>query len=243
MSKCHRAHVKKYLEHQAKVLEKLLHEKSDVHQFRVTLRRLRAGMRFVKKDSKAHKFTHRMGSSRNLGRLRELEVALKDAKLYRVDDHLIRLRLSMMQKRNQLLIGKHQLNKLVADLKASLKNIKIKKRNIKGEIEEIQIRLNRWQRPLPKSRNQFHRFRIDIKRARYAMEALGCEALLLQKLQKLQDILGRGHDLAVLQRFVGRNQSIRKDEMAYYQKASREIPSALRFIGDEIINLEMRPLR
>src|SRR5678816_1083789 len=60
----------------------------------------------------------------------------------------------------------------------------------------------------PKAPTERHELRIQAKKARYVLECLGRRA---PSIEKLQDHLGREHDLHVLQQLIGRKRALIRD--------------------------------
>jgi CHAD domain-containing protein len=77
----------------------------------------------------------------------------------------------------------------------------------------------------PKTPAGRHGLRIQAKKVRYVLECLGRRSLALEK---LQDHLGREHDLAVVREVIGTKRGMARDERQARASANRVMPRALR---------------
>ncbi len=76
-----------------------------------------------------------------------------------------------------------------------------------------------------KGKAQMHALRIEAKKARYAIEALGGDGLALAGLQRR---IGHAHDLSVLQALLGATAAVTRLERRAWAVASKGLPAAVR---------------
>ena len=231
-----------YVKEQADILERLVKKKGrllspkEVHDLRVVTRRLRASLVLLNDQPdqthllKLYRTLSKLGKA--LGAQRELDVALQDARHYSLDTSDLRkshrklrdkVRDKLNSKRRKRIF--RQLRKINTDLQ-SRKTIRLEKA-FDRHLKEA----NRWKHQELKDLKQLHELRIAIKKFRYALEALGRP---VQPLRKLQNLLGRVHDLEILQRSVGRNAAVSLDQASTLTKAKRLVRPALQFTESQI---------
>ena len=87
----------------------------------------------------------------------------------------------------------------------------------------------------PKTPEARHDLRIRGKKVRYVLECLGRRS---RSLERMQEHLGREHDLAVVRDFVGSRPGIARDERAARVQANRIMATALRSAMKELHMLQ-----
>jgi CHAD domain-containing protein len=193
-----------YKDEQLKLFEVLLKKASkhprtkNIHQIRVTMRRLAV----VINSSNLQKL------AKALGKERDLDVAIKNA-------HIYGLRTGKLE-RAQKKARKKSKRALKAFNPTYLK--RPPQKNILMSYKIMMRKLNRELAGLEKldlDKKQLHLFRITLKQVRYGLEAVG---LFQEKLQKMQDLLGRIHDLEKLQKLKGKKLEFRRTKIELFKK-------------------------
>jgi len=224
------SHFKQEVRHFANLLGRVSCKQKieDVHQLRVSGRRLRALLWVLQNqnritESKAlKKSLKKLG--RKLGDRRQLDVALKDARHF----HLKTKKIKQLKKSRGDKLAKFIKNgepeRVLLDLRDLATHLSVKTKS--NQIIKNQLRkdLEPWLHSRPKSRLDFHHLRIDAKKVRYVFEALNIPS---QNLEKLQDKLGKFHDLQVLKGYTKKNKAIKRAEKKTLKKANKLIRPAL----------------
>lgn len=170
----------------------------NIHDIRITMRRLSVVLnsRNLKKLAKV------------LGKKRDLDVAIKNARLYGLSTRKLEKARKKAKKNS----------------KQELKNFNPKslkrtpQKNILMDYKKMMRKLTRelfGLKTIDMTKKQIHHLRINLKQARYGLEAIGHSQI---HLQKMQDLLGGIHDLENLQKLKGKNARIKKDEDIIIQK-------------------------
>ena len=232
----------KYLAAQSKVLISFMNEVPDrlpgkvVHQVRLATRRARAALWVLRHCSSHIRFKglnkelQRLGDA--LGRIRELDVAILDAKRFGFDSSTLVAGRKEAHHRLRHLIHRDQKNELALQLWIAGHTAR---EIFPVRIDEAKRRLDKQLASLLKRRihgqTKFHQLRIVIKKTRYALEAMGKP---IGSLQRLQDILGEAHDLELLQTLLGKDSTIRAKQRSLNDQAIRMIEPALRFAAAQL---------
>jgi CHAD domain-containing protein len=204
--------------------------KDDVHDLRVTTRRLRASLWVVRHcmiDGYAehgHRELRSIGKA--LGERRMWDIALGDAEHYGADTSDIekeRRRAHAAMRRTLRHARVHKLVTSLHKLEREIPGLMLEKLLpwLRDYEWELAYRLGQP----PKAPTERHELRIQAKKARYVLECLGRRA---PSIEKLQDHLGREHDLHVLQQLIGRKRALIRDTRIARNHADRVMPSALR---------------
>jgi CHAD domain-containing protein len=183
-----------------------------VHDLRVTVRRIRSAMRLIKDDSGGKNLESldaklkKLG--RTLGKRRELDVALGDAHSMHLDDRYLRkVRKKACTRVSQSLV-RHRRKKLIRSLKSNLNELGLRPNlNLTDSLSELRRTLLPWLDAPIQRKKEIHAFRIVMKRSRYILETLGVS---VEPLEQLQDHLGRAHDMEILTKLTGPSVSARK---------------------------------
>lgn len=226
-----------FLIKQAELLRELIKQTSSkptvrgVHDLRVTIRRLRVSVWIARRDEEMPRFRNLSEALRNLGgclgRLRQLDVAIGDAKFYRLSVSGLKVRRkkarhavarALTPKLNDLLEKK--LDRLIRLL---YKRGGVKVRKAASDLLE---RAGALRGRVPVAKEEFHQFRIFVKKVRYAIEALGYPP---GPIKTLHDRLGKARDLEALQQLVGKNDAIKRDEAKYCGLAAKIAKPVMRF--------------
>ena len=202
----------------------------DVHHLRVTTRRLRASLWVLRHcvDNKSAQRAHRelRAIGKVLGERRMWDIALRDAEAYggKTGEIEKRGKRATARVKRALWVGRGR--GLVEDLRKMEKTIPGMMLErlapwLQGYEWELAYRLLHR----PKTPVERHELRIQAKKIRYVLECLGRRSLALEK---LQDHLGREHDLAVVREIIGAKRGMARDERTSRASANRIMPRALR---------------
>ena len=232
-----RAHLCKYLAMQAEAigcLSPLAYRRmtdESVHQLRVAIRRTRATL-WVLRHSSAHLKLNALDSDlknagRHLGKVRELDVALKDAQRMNIDIvHLRSRRKKSRLKLHSALKIKNR-NSLDEQLSSAEKFVEsFCPIDLDASRKHIRHLLQTLSKRRFLKRSDLHPLRITMKKIRYSLEAMGRP---VDPIKRLLNILGRIHDLEFLQSQVAKNSKIRNARHKLSQKALPLIKPALLF--------------
>lgn len=202
----------------------------DVHDLRVTTRRLRASLSVLlhgmesKAARKAHRKLRTLGLA--LGERRMWDIAMRDAITYQLSTATMKKRHARSSQALQRALGKKRIDVLLAGLD-----------EVEPEISLIPFeRVGPWLASFewelayrllqpPRTPKARHQLRIQMKKVRYVLESFGRSS---RSLRKLQDHLGREHDLVVLQTYVGRKANVARDARRERLRADKVRGPALR---------------
>lgn len=211
----------------------------ELHKLRVLTRRLRSALWLIEQGSvkdlsfaKVSKQLRKLG--RMLGARRQIDVLKKDADAFRLHARGIKSkRRAAEQDLGDFLRPKAQA-KLCKKLRAVLATLE-KKPTIDLALprQKLKTRLTPWLKHPPRTQARLHRLRIQMKKTRYALEALGRP---VSPIIELQDSLGRVHDLQVLRADVGSNARLEKAALQQRKQARRMIRSTLGFALRKLAN-------
>ncbi|HKW14995.1 MAG TPA: CHAD domain-containing protein [Candidatus Krumholzibacteria bacterium] len=202
----------------------------DVHDLRVTTRRLRASLWVLRHctESSVAERSHRelRAIGKVLGERRMWDIAKRDAETYRAPTGAIEKKQKRAHARLRRALRRPRVRKLLKDLRKLEKTIPHLRLErlvpwLQGYEWELAYRMHR--RPtVPTER---HELRILGKKVRYVLECLGRNAA---RLEALQDHLGREHDLVVLHGMIGARRGVARDRRAAVLRANRVMTPALR---------------
>jgi CHAD domain-containing protein len=208
----------------------------NVHQLRVNVRRIRAVLWLAHHSSPSISFERlplrlrKLGQA--LGHQRELDVARSDAKKYHIKTKKIRALRRCTQDHLMRKISAESCKKILSQLEKAISRIeKHPEINIKPGLKALRKEFYPWKKKDFFPNKELHRFRIIVKKTRYALEAVGQE---IQPLKKIQNLLGQGHDLEVLQALSKKNKKIQIDVDLRYAKARKIIKPTLCFILEKL---------
>jgi CHAD domain-containing protein len=203
----------------------------DVHDLRVTTRRLRASLSVLRHcaapDARQRRARHELRAmGRALGERRMLDVALRDAGEFRADTAHIEKRLAKANTALHRALRADRVRALGSDLREMERVITAAPfERVSPWLEGFEWELAYLLQVPPRTGEARHELRVQLKKVRYIIEAFGRRSA---SLQKLQDHLGREHDLAVLQSLSGRIPAAARDERAARRRAERLMGTALR---------------
>lgn len=203
----------------------------NVHQLRVTVRRIRAVLWLAEHGTPSLSFGKLKVKLRQLGQalgsLREIDVAIRDAEKHDLPtNRLKKKRKSARRDLKRQMTAKPSL-KMMARLDEALGKIKKRREfNISHGVSLLQKRILPWTHRVLRTGDDFHRLRIITKKTRYALEAIGKPS---RPLRDLQEILGKGHDLEVLQNYLGKEPALQAEMKKQYNQARRLVRPTIRF--------------
>lgn len=202
----------------------------ELHDLRVLTRRLRAVVWLSRHSIQGPRLKRLRRALRDLGHVlgekRTLDVLQKDAAQYKVDGapKANDLKKTRKQIQTQLSRGRrNEFDRLLRDAESKLGSLK--QRDFEPALAELIVRLEELRQARPKKAKEWHLLRIEVKKVRYAAELFGVE---ISELKKIQDLLGRGHDLGVLMDRLGRNRKIESDIQKLWKQSEKVAPPALR---------------
>lgn len=211
--------------------------KEDIHQLRITLRRLRASLWMA---SHAHPRIF-FGSlqkqlrqlSQALGQVRELDVARDDALKYQTtSNRIVRERKKARQHLSIEVWPKYQ-RKIPHQLHQALRQTEQQaKKQFAPAIALLTSRLATLLEHRARKKKHWHQLRVIVKKARYALEAIGIDA---RQLHDLQDSLGRVHDLETLERLSKGSKSLHRDLLTARRNTRKKIPRAIRLTLAQLV--------
>lgn len=196
----------------------------DRHDLRVLSRRQQSILRLIKdiipkrEWNTAMKGLKKLGSG--LGKLREIDVATEDATKYGMNSKMLKkLRTKAEIKMHSSFSWKER-----RKLKKNLKLIQIRMQEFTeipfhSRVEKLKFQFSNWIGLENLSKDEIHSFRILTKKVRYTIEAFG---LPYEKIKKLQDDLGKLHDIEMLQKLLTTNEKIQTDENKIKTKILKE---------------------
>lgn len=167
-------------------------DEENVHDLRVASRRLLTLINIFNLDPFSKPLKK---AARKLGELRDLDVAIVHAKTYGLDTDDLKDERKELRKKVKKFFSKDReemIEKIIHHAQISLTNKDDK--DIEKTIKDFREQMNKWA-DVPLGRENFHEFRIALKKARYILEAQGKK---VKELVKLQDLLGEIHDLEIL---------------------------------------------
>lgn len=214
-----REHLIRYLKQQEREFAKSansLHHKprgKNVHELRVTARRLHAILWILRKSAPHFKFRQLNRSlkkmTRVLGRARELDVAIKDAETYGLSTRKLKKQRKKFREQARKSLPVRKSKKLLRELAAVQQKLQLQPDFDPAQTVSTLRNLNF-------RTDDLHRVRISIKKIRYAREAI---AKPVASLTRLQEALGRVHDLEILEKLAGKKKKITKDRDRQRQEA------------------------
>lgn len=177
----------------------------EVHRLRVVTRRLRGALKLVAAmpgsapARRAQRRLRRLG--RALGERRMWDVAFEDLHRLRLDAAALVRRREAASRLLARAVDSLPLGALRRDLKAAAKLLRaVPPERVAQRARRLRRRLAAAVARPPRGAEARHRLRIRVKNARYFLESCGIPAAAARRLQAL---LGREHDLRVLQQLAG----------------------------------------
>lgn len=226
-----------YLKMQTDVINRLLPavsrtlKQTDIHQLRVGIRRARTALWLLKNssaqvhikslDSELRKLTNA------LGKVRDLDVAILDAKKFGVEIDRLRTERKAAQKKLRNLVTSKCRIRMRKKLNAAINAAKAADTIVlKNAREKLKVKLNKELGKNLKKQKSLHHIRLTLKKARYALEALQKP---VDQLKRVQTALGTAHDLEKLQVLTKKNRRVQEKWSALNNKAIPLVKPALRY--------------
>ncbi|WP_408095837.1 CHAD domain-containing protein [Peredibacter sp. HCB2-198] len=183
-----------------------------VHDLRVSIRKMRS---IVDED-----FLKKLGKT--LGDVRDLDVAIRNAKAYHLDNSDLKKERKYLRKKIKKSLRPSKLHKLNIKLKSIVNKVN-QKPDVPARAQEMIKKLHTWEHPM--KREELHPFRKTIKEVRYLLEATGQKT---DYLINLQDHLGKVHDLEVFARFYKKNPTIEKEREVQIKESKKLSQQAIK---------------
>ena len=218
-----------------------------MHDLRVLTRRIRSAAWVARHLAPACQFRilrsvlRRLG--RTLGRRRMLDVARADAADYGLDG----ARLDRRRAREGAALAQEldDVSRVVvvAGLRESARILgRAREERLAGALEGHLVHLQSALARAPRGREPLHQLRIQVKKTRYLLEALGRRAEFLRELQRR---IGRSHDLQVLQELFREDPRIARHEsrarLSAHRIMGRVVERAVREVHDAVLALRGLP--
>lgn len=237
-----------YIRHQAYLITTLApllsgpKGEEQIHQVRVATRRMRAAFWILKRDPKIYvikdlnRYLKKLGKL--LGRIRDLDVAIVDAKIYKVDSEELKSSQQVLNKKIQKLTLKKPMKQVLKQIVAA-ENLasQANPRLIRKARNELCGLIERQIEKRPSGAKKLHQLRINLKKTRYILESIGEP---VTPLKPLQDILGEAHDLQILQHLIGKNKKLKSKESLLNKKAVKLVGPALQFAVQQLKSRNLR---
>lgn len=207
-----------------------------IHRLRVCVRRLQSTLWVIEKGlpvvhTKSVK-RHLRKVAHRLGEIREIDVGVRDAKNYHLKAGPLKRRRKTLGK--SLIRFMSRRRRKVIESKLD-RIVEVLHGNGNLEIRSVEhVLRQRWAVLRSKSMARhpdLHRLRIAFKKTRYSFEVL---AKPVAPLREVQDVLGRLHDLKVLEQLVGKTRRVKSDQKDLRQEAVPLVQTALTFVRSEL---------
>ena len=238
-------HLGKYLEVQASTIASLSPQVfknltgEPVHSLRVATRRAQAVFWILKncpEKVRFKKLSHELrGLGRSLGGVRELDVAIADAKNYGIDCLSLKSKRKTAQKKLHSKLGRGHRAKMEKHFTAA--SVAIHSMNPVSMVsvrDKLREQLSACLKQKISRPKDLHELRITMKKARYVLESMGKN---VDPICGLQEVLGNAHDLATLQYFTGNDPAVLVEQTLINATALRLAKPAIRFalskLGDK----------
>lgn len=211
----------------------------DVHDLRVVTRRLRVALWLIKQSASIKVPAKTRSSLRKLGRAlgerRQLDVAIRDAKRYKLNAS----KLEPLQKKSSANLSAFLTSKKIDALAKNLGKIQqallcYATINFSKPMQTLKRSLDTWTEP-PARKADLHEFRIQAKKTLYAFEMLGQPTL---PLTRIKDCLGRAHDLEILGTYFKKTSRIRTDENIEIEKLRKLFRPTLAFARKKFLEFD-----
>jgi len=210
-----------------------------VHDLRVVTRRIRADFWLVPRPHRSRAIRRARRDLEHLaailGEQRKYDVAMGDAARYGSQTRRIEQRLQVAQRKVSRALGDKDRRRCARRLTRAISDLNELDNAVLGSrVPRLARRLEVARHCPPKTNAARHRLRIDVKRARYLLEATRRPAA---HLERLQDHLGRWHDLMLLLKVAGRRKAVTAACAREWRLAKRCLQPALRQAMRELLLL------
>jgi CHAD domain-containing protein len=201
----------------------------ELHELRVATRRLRASIFVVSRCTtmaQAGKIKWELRAlGRVLGERRMWDIAIHDAARYGAKTDVLRKKQVAAEKAVRRSLRPGASDGLIGRLQkagAAIPDMSLER--LAPWLEDFEWELAYRLRRRPRTPEERHQLRIQMKKIRYVLECMGRRS---RRIEKLQDYLGREHDLGVLRTFVGREPRLTRDAQRARSRANRTLKPAL----------------
>ena len=198
---------------------------NSVHTLRIAIRKTRAALWCSRHSSaplhfrKLNRRLRKLGNA--LGQVRELDVAIVDAKHYGIGVSQLMDKRKKFQKSLKKLIDHQHTEKLVKQICKATRKIDSNDSILFNEASDtIREVLRKSFSKKIQGRKQFHQLRITVKKSRYSLEAMGES---IEPLRRLQNTLGSAHDVELLQKFTGKTAKLKAIQTFFNHKAILQV--------------------
>jgi CHAD domain-containing protein len=185
----------------------------DKHNIRTLTLRLRMLLKLMKDVIPHSRYAYIMKRlnelKNNLGKLRELEVAIADAAKYGLNDSKLKSKIKVTKKKVRANIGRGKRKDALKSLRRIAKIIRHQEIPYQKRMSKLKQELTYSSKKKTLRKEEFHGLRIKVKKTRYILEAF---KIPHARIVHFQDQLGRLHDIEVLQKFLIPNSKILNDE-------------------------------
>ncbi len=185
----------------------------NVHDLRISARRIHTLIKLFDLDPFAKPLKKAIN---RLGKLRDIDVSISQAKEFGLDTGDLKAERKKQRKKVKNFFTKQQ-QKIIEKIKhhafVTLKDRPEK--DLEEVVRDYKNKMGEW-RQVNLGRENFHQFRIALKKARYILESQGKK---VKELVKLQDLLGDIHDLEVLTAKKGTTDAIQKRKLEEFEEA------------------------
>ncbi|MGZ6478099.1 MAG: CHAD domain-containing protein [Bdellovibrionales bacterium] len=206
-----------------------------IHDLRVASRRLQVVLWMAGSADGERSFHDARKSLKvligKLGRRRDLDVASEAVEKYDLNGTTLKKkRLKAGEQVSDALRTETQ-SKLLKQLYEALEAVENSHIDLAKATRSLGERLSRWLEEPPQTAAEFHELRIELKRARYVLEALGYD---VEPLRKIQDQIGLWHDLEVLKDLEGSTAKINRDMDEAKNKVKKLFKPSLKFAVERL---------
>ncbi len=208
---------------------------SRVHALRVATRRLRASLWLLRHSEPQLKFSKFKKKLRSIGRiageLRALDVAVGDAEKFEIKHSSLKKLRKKTRKKFIVVLKEFNIEKMLSEIDKVASDV--------AEAPDFDFAralagLRRRLMPLRyghTSLKRLHQLRIEVKKTRYVLEALGRP---VHPLRVFQGWLGRVHDIEVLEDRALSNSRTQRDRAECLRKSNKLAGPALRFAFQQL---------
>lgn len=200
-------------------------KKKKVHELRVTLHRIRSLL-----ELSSIKTQNLKKLDKALGKVRDLDVAIGNAKDYGIDSHELKIKRKQKSKAARRLLQDKK-KKIIKDLKLIPHKFE-NKVNLKQTSANLKEAITQYDHQLKDE--ELHQVRISLKKVRYLLEAVGKP---VDPLRKIQDQLGEVHDLQVLSEYFDNNPHLKNDKKIKSLTARKAVKSAFTLATQQLNQL------
>lgn len=198
---------------------------NQVHNLRVSLHRIRS---LLQLSSLRPGYLKKLDQA--LGKVRDLDVAIANAKIYGIEYSTLKRKRKKMSRRVTERFHAHN-KKILKKLTATTKEFK-KSLNPAAHVRKLLASLRQYEHEL--SDKELHEVRKKLKKVRYLLEAAGKP---VDELKAIQDQLGEVHDLQVLSEYYKHHPQLKNERMKKNLCAKKSLKPALKLAAHQLDQL------